>query len=206
LRHAITYWGAKQRLDLLTTFRKRVIDYYAAAHWDPRTNDWVGSEGAPEIRRRINEEMRAITIAMQFVGISTTVDWQPPAATGGLAGRVSLLDNIFNLPRMRLPHSTLTDPLDRAIGIYRSWLGPLWRKLFNPFYWIGWALALIAEVPFRILGAAGFDTTKAEGSFWGKVTKAAIQFVTAVGTVLGVLEKLDLLSPVVSAVHRLFGV
>src|SRR5207249_94638 len=97
------------------------------------------------------------------------------------------------------------DRLDRTIGIYRSWLQPLWRKLFNPFYWFGWVLTWIAEIPFRLLASAGFNVAKAEGSFWGKAAKAMIQFVTALGTILGVLDKLDLLKPVVSALHRLLG-
>ncbi len=209
MRRAITYWGAKKRLDLLTAFRQRVIDYFEAAHWDPHTNDWedsedwAGDEAAPELRQQINEEMRDVSIALHFVGISTTIDYAPPAATGGVAGRIELLDNIFNLPLLRVPHTQLIDNLDRAIGIYRGWLHSLWRQVFNPFYWMGWGLTLIAEVPFRILDAAGFNTAKIEGSIWGKIVKAVIQFVAATGTALGVLEKLDLLKPVVSAVHRL---
>jgi hypothetical protein len=42
-----------------------------------------------------------------------------------------------------------------------------------------------------------------EGSFGGKAAKAVIQVVTATGAALGVLEKLDLLSPIGSAVHKL---
>jgi len=133
VRQSVTY--------LLMTFRQHVIDYFDAAHWDPHSNDWEGSEDAPELRRQINEQIRAVTVALHFVGITTMIDYEPPRATGGLAGRISLVDNIFNLPRLRLPHTQLIDNLDRAIGIYRSWLGPLWWKVFNMLGELGEAVA-----------------------------------------------------------------
>jgi len=163
VRQSITYWGAKKRLDLLTTFRQHATGYFVLAHWDPHHNDWVGGADASKLRQQINEKMRDVEVALHFVGISTEVHYSPPAATGGLAGSIALLDNIFNLPRLRVPLDDLIDNLDRAIGIYRSWLGPLWRQVFNPFYWVGWGLTLIAEVPFRILRTAGFNTGKIEG-------------------------------------------
>ena len=82
----------------------------------------------------------------------------------------------------------------------------MWWKLFNPFYWLGWVLTWIAEVPFRILGSAGFDAAKIEGSLWGKIVKATIQFIAVLAAALTVLDKLDLLDPVVTAVHDLLGV
>jgi hypothetical protein len=202
---SILYWEAKRRLDLLTNFKTRVTDYYATARWDRLSHQWVENNQAKELRRQINEEMREVAVAAHFVGISMTMFYTSPAATGGPAGDISLLDNVFNLPSLRVSHAHLLDELDRAIGIYRSWLGPLWRRLFNPFYWFGWALTWIAEIPFRVLNSAGFNVTQFEGSFLGKTLKAAIQLVTGVGTALTILEKLDLLSSVVSAVHKVLG-
>src|SRR2546427_6946042 len=57
-----------------------------------------------------------------------TIDYEPPRAIEGLAGRISLVDSVFNLPRLHIPHSELIDNLHRAIGICRSWLGPLRRR------------------------------------------------------------------------------
>ncbi len=164
MRRSITYWGAKKRLNLLTTFREDVIGYFETAHWDMYSDQWEGNEGAPELRQQINEHMRAVDAALHFVGISTEVDYAPPAATGGLAGRIALLDHLFDLPKLGVPLDNLVDSLDRAIGIYRSWLPGLRWRVFNPFYWMGWGLTF------------------------------------------GVLEKLDLLDPVVSAVHKLLRI
>lgn len=202
---SIFYWEAKQRLDFLTAYRQKVADYYRNATWDRHSNHWDDDEETAELRRQINEGMRDVAIATHFVGIPMTIEYSPPAATGGLAGTVSLLDNIFNFPNLRLPHTALLDELDRAIGVYRSWIGPLWRQLFNPFYWLGWILTWIAAIPFRLLDAAGFNGVKAEASLWGKLTKAAIQAATGLGAVLGILEKLGYLDPVVWAFHKVVG-
>ena len=202
---AIFYWEAKRRFDLLTAFKDRVVAYYARAHWDLYSHGWVEDDEARELRRQINEEMRGVAVAAHFVGVTWEIFYTPPAVTGGPAGNISLLESVFHFPNLSLSHTGLLDRLDRVIGIYRSWLRPLWRKLFNPFYWLGWGLTWIAEIPFRLLASAGFNVAKVEGSFWGKTAKAVIQFVTAIGAALGVLEKLDLLKPVVSAVHRLLG-
>jgi hypothetical protein len=204
-RRSIFYWEAKRRLELLTAFRQRVVDYYNTAEWDPLSLEWEEDDGARELRRRINEEMRDVTVATLFVGVAMDMYYASPPITGGPAGNISLLENVFNLAHLRVSHANLLDRLDQAIGVYRSWLGPLRRSLFNPFSWLGWALTWIAEIPFRVLNSAGFNVATFEGSFMGKTVKAAIQFVTAVATALTILEKLDLLSPVVSAVHKVLG-
>jgi len=202
---SIFYWEAKRRLDLLRAYRQKIVDYYANAHWDPYHQYWDDTEETSELRREINEGMRDVAVATRFVGITTEIYYAPPPAIGGIAGNMSLLDNVLNLPRFQISHTDLLDQLDQAIGIYKSWVGPLWRKLFNPFYWIGQGLSRIAEVPFRILDSVGFNGTRAEGSVWGKLAKAVIQFGAGIGTVLTILEKLDLLKPVVAAVRTIFG-
>ncbi len=59
-----------------------------------------------------------------------------------------------------------------AFGFWERPPEPLWRRLFNPSYWIGHVIGWIADLPFRILRRAGFDTDKAEASTWGKTVKA----------------------------------
>jgi len=172
---AIFYWEAKRRFDVLIAFREKVDEYYAGAVWDRHALQWDDSDDTSQIRQWINQQLRDVVIATHFVGVSTEIDYAPPPAIGGLAGRISLLDNVFNLPRLMLPEAMLFDELDRAIGVYKTWLGPLWWKLFNPFYWLGWALYWVASIPFRILDAAGFDGAKAEGSLVGKIVRLLIQ-------------------------------
>lgn len=180
---SIFYWEAKERLRTLEQFRDDVEAFFQQAHWNPE-EDWVQDDGAKALRRRINERLREAEVACYFVGVGQPLDYAPPPAVGGLAGQVDLFRNIFNFPRLRLPIELLTDELDRAIGIYRSWLGPLWRKLFNPFYWIGRLLEAISRIPFRILASAGFDLDKAEGSLLGKIVSAIIQFAVALAAII----------------------
>lgn len=74
MQQAIFYWEAKRRFDLLTTFRKRIVDYYARARWDRNTNELGGREDAREIRRQINEEMYAVGVAAQ-APLATCRSW-----------------------------------------------------------------------------------------------------------------------------------
>lgn len=171
---SIFYWEAKRRLELLTAYRQLVNDYYNQAEWSPFA-DWEDTEESAKIRQGINEGMYVVRLALNFVGITTVMYYAPPPAVGGIATDMALLDNVFNLPRFQIPHTKLLDNLDQAIGIYREWVPLLWRKLFNPFYWVGWLLYWIASIPFRLLDAAGFDGARAEGSLVGRIVRLLIQ-------------------------------
>src|SRR4030095_10448584 len=95
---SLFYWEAKRRLDLLTAYRQRIADYYEKAKWDRSSGRWHDDEERRELPHQINEGMRDVAVAAQFVGISTDIYYAPPPAVGGIAGNISLLDNVFNLP------------------------------------------------------------------------------------------------------------
>lgn len=200
-RGSIFYWEARRRLGVLEQFRRNAERYLQFATWTPH-GGWHEDDNARSLRQQLNEGVHDVRAACSFVGVATHVYYVPPPITGGVAGDIDLLENFFNLPRFQIPQQQLLDRLDRAIGVYRGWLRPLWWRLFNPFYWIGQLFARVAEAPFRILAAAGFDASRVEGSFWGKLTKAVVQFLAATAALLTVLEKLDLLGPAITAIKR----
>jgi hypothetical protein len=45
------------------------------------------------------------------------------------------------------------------------------------------------RLPFRVLGAAGFDASKAEGSIWGKVVKVVLFLATVIPAVGIVVDR-----------------
>ncbi len=180
---SIFYWEAKRRVELLTAYRQLVNDYYSQVEWSPLA-DWEDTEESSKTRQAINEGMYVVRVAINFVGITTVMYYAPLPGMGGVATDMALLDNVFNLPRFQIPHTKLLDDLDRATGIYREWLRPLWWKLFNPFYWMGWLLYWIASIPFRLLDAAGFDGTKIEESLAGRIVRATIQIVVTAAAVV----------------------
>ena len=183
---SIFYWEAKRRVALLTAYRHLVDDYYNQAEWSPLA-DWEDTEESSKTRRSINEGVYVVRIALNFVGITTVMYYAPPPGVGGIATDLPLLDNVFNLPRFQIPHTKLLDDLDRAIGVYREWLRPLWWKLFNPFYWMGWVLYWVASIPFRLLDAAGFDGRQIEESLAGKIMRATIQVMITIAVIVRAL-------------------
>ena len=199
------YWEAKRGLDFLRRFRQKVVGYHNNAEWDDIGNDYDENPEGVKLRQEINEDLAEATEACQKVGQSTIVYYSPPPATGGLQGDVDVLTNIFRLPSLGMNTNQLLDRLDRAMGVYRYTVSYLWRRLFNPFYWIGKGLALIGSIPFRVLRIAGFKIEQVETSLTGKLVKFLISFVTLIYFSLAILEMLDLLAPVVAAVKRIQG-
>ncbi len=195
------YWEAKRRYEFLKRFREKVVAYDNNAQWNYDDNDWDENEEAVRRRRQVNEDMAEVTTACQEVGHSTIIHYSPPPLIGGFEGEIDVLTNIFRLPSLGVDFAQLLDRLDRVIGVYRWHVSHLWRQLFNPLYW----LALIGAVPFRILRRAGFNVERAETSLFGKLVKASISFLTLIYFSLAILEKLDLLAPVIVAVKRLGG-
>ncbi len=68
--------------------------------------------------------------------------------------------------------------------------------MFNPFFWLNWLLLKIIRIPFRILGAAGFNSDKSENSVGGRTVKAVSGFVVFVSALLAVLQVLGWLDPI----------
>jgi len=199
------YWEAKRGFELLKRFRQKVVDYDNNALWNDYDNDYAENQEAVSLRQQINEDMPEATTAIQKVGHSTIVYYSPPPATGGIQGDIDVLTNIFRLPYLGMDTTQLLDRLDQAIGAYRYAVSYLWRRLFNPFYWIGKGLALIGSIPFRVLRIAGFNVERAETSFFGKLSKALFSLAVLISALLSILENLDLLAPFIAAVKRLGG-
>src|SRR5260370_41709162 len=88
------------------------------------------------------------------------------------------------------PGSKVIDSLDRAIGDYTRLESKLRRNLLNPLYWLRLGFVNLIGLPFRVLGAAGFDSKALEQSVAGKVSKAILGFVTLVAAVLEILNLL----------------
>ncbi len=119
-----------------------------------------------DLRSKIN---RAVPIVISFinqVGEPTTVHYAPPPAVGGLAGQIDLLQNIFN-PTLSDIRQHVLDLLDRSLGRYDYLIRYRWRNWINPLYWIG----QVIRFPFKLVAFAGFDATKVEFSFFGKIYK-----------------------------------
>jgi hypothetical protein len=176
------FWECRRRLELLIRFRGLALSYFR----NIQPADWMAGPGMPPTenetaaisRMAINKLMHDLTESFSLIGIDPSVRWTPPPLIGGYVQSVDVITNMFGLWRFQIPPSALFDNTEQAIGTYERECRRLRYKIFNPFYWAGLLIVEILRLPFKLLGAAGFNAAKAENSLPGKM------FKLAVGTVL----------------------
>jgi hypothetical protein len=76
---------------------------------------------------------------------------------------------------------------------------PVTRTAFNPLYWLGILVVWTLRLPFKLLGAAGFNATKVEESFFGKILKLiwglGLGFATFIPAILETADHWDKIRP-----------
>jgi hypothetical protein len=172
------YWECKRRLALLRRFRVLAFDYFENiqhAHWmaggaPPSMND-----KAQKARHEMNHIMGDVVLSFDLLVIPHVVFYQPPH--GGYAQTLDVIVNAFDLYSFQITPHKVFDCTDRAVGAYESECRRLLRKSFNPLYWLEVLIVWFLQLPFRLLGAAGFDAGKAEHSLWGKIFKVGLGLV-----------------------------
>ena len=141
-------------------------------------------------RREINLMMHKARTFVRGARIGYTVTWTAPPLVGGRSHRVDLLGDLFGLYRYEITPKYVTDLLERAIGVYQADRQNALIRSVNPFWWLMKVLLELARVPFRILGAVGFDEERTERSLLGRITKAVIVAIPVIASVLAIAESL----------------
>jgi len=187
------YWEARSRLAEVRAFRALVHEYFSNTARDNtyrRTRHPL--KDLSEVREQINKDIPAAVRNCYKVGQPVSVDYIHPGR--GVKGQVNVIESIWGLDNMQIPVSTVFDYLDRAIGIYEEQVKILRRQRWNPFYWLRLGFLWFIGLPFRLLGAAGFNAPAIEASLGGKIVKAFIGFaVSIVAFASALLQALSLL-------------
>ncbi len=162
----------------------------------------VQTDESHGIRDQINLRLRDALESCQQAGESMTVFY----TYGGYQSPLNLLREFFDLRNTyHISPSKVLDGLDRAIGEYQRRKNRLYWQMFNPFFWLYSLLVKVIGIPFRILGAAGFDEVKIERSRAGKVVKAIVGFVVTfilfMAALLTILQILGWLDPTIKFIH-----
>jgi hypothetical protein len=186
---AVLYWECKRRLKELREFQQLVHSYFSNTGFDSMGRRHENAD-AREARARINLQVPEVVRSCARIGHSLTLSYNSPQH--GFAGEINLITNLFNLDRQRIPASKAFDFLSRAIGDYERLETRLRRQSWNPLYWIRLAFLALLSLPFRILGAAGFDARAMEQSLIGRLFKAVEGFVIFLAALLQVLSLLGL--------------
>ena len=197
----ILVWENERRLNKLAEFRQLVIEYFnnIDVGWisDRKTENEVAQMARVKISR-IMDDVHSIILGSKIKPILTRVS---APAVGGRATPIDLILNIFNLDELEINPNDALDFIDRAIGIYESNHKSAFFRIFNPFFYLGWFLDVISDLPFVVVGKFGFNQRKMKTSLIGRFVKG-IMFLAPF---LAILHYLDFLEPVKQFVHKLLG-
>jgi hypothetical protein len=198
-------WENSRRLTKLAEFRDLVIQYFDNSRAEWMVDERIEKPEAGAARVDINRMMDEVHDILLYSGINPSIRYTPPAVIGGYIQNIDLVQNIYNLHRFRISPNNLLDFIDRAIGIYERNERAAFLRAINPFFYLGLVFDFVARIPFVLVGRMGFNRKKAEESLPGRVVKGAVYIITALASILTVLQLLDYLGPVKLAVKNLFG-
>jgi hypothetical protein len=182
------YWESKRRLGELSKFRALVRAYFDDTAFDTRGRRRAMTD-LRERRKTINASLPEAVRSCYRVGQSVSVQYIHPHYG---AGSVNVIENIFSLDEKRIPVAMVFDYLDRTIGEYERVTAKLKKQSWNPFYWLRLGFLALIGFPFRILGAAGFDSRAIEQSLPGKVVKSVVGLVVFLSALLQAIYYLGL--------------
>ena len=189
-------WENNRRLDKLIEFRHLVIEYFNNSRAEWMVDERIEKPKAEEARVKINRMMDEVHDIIFYAGINPSIRYTPPPAVGGYIQDIDLIQNIFNLHRFQIAPKYHLDFIERAIGKYESNAGPAIRRAINPFFYVGLVFDLVARLPFILIGRVGLNRKKAEQSLLGRLIKGVIYIITALASLLTVLQLLDYLEPI----------
>jgi hypothetical protein len=138
----------------LRLFRELVEIYFERSERDVHDvpMDW---EGAQSARSRINQMLPRVIQMVRAAGLGGSVETAATTDPGLALGRVELLQRIFSARNGEVLAQEILDVLDMALGVYEGGRLMALARTVNPLHYAGTALAFLARVPRRILGALG---------------------------------------------------
>lgn len=184
------YWECKRRRELLRQFRVLAFDYFEniqLAGWMSRGTPPIMNEKAQKARHEMNNIMEDAVLSFNLLRVPHHVVY------GEYAQKVDIIGNIFALYQFQIDSQVAFDSIDRAIGAYENECQRLLRMSLNPFYWLGMLIVWFLRLPFKLLGAAGFDATKAENSLPGKVIKLVMGLATFTAAIVKIADDWDMI-------------
>jgi hypothetical protein len=191
----ITAIENSRRLQVLTEFRGLVIKYFNSIKPGHGMGAPIENEAAQMARSEINRLMDDAHKIVLAAGVNPTLTWTPPPMVGGYVHNVDLVINIFNLGRFEISPNLLLDMIDRAFGIYDRNRSAAMVRTFNPLFYFGRALGLLADLPFVAAGRAGMNRQRMEESLLGKLLKLIIYLAGGVASILTILHLMGWLEP-----------
>lgn len=202
----ILIWENKRRVQKLLEFRSDVVEYFSNSKYEWMNRDRVENDKSQAARQKLNRALEYTHDVLICSGTGTRIRYTPPAAIGGYIQDLDLVENIFNLQNYQISPNNLLDIIDRAIGIYESDQSSAVIRVLNPFFYLEIFLDWISMVPFKLLAKLGFNQVKAQESFIGKIFKGLVYLITALASILTVLQLIDHLDPAKELIRKIIAV
>jgi len=182
----ILYWENARRIRELIKFRDQVVTYFNNCEFDRL--EPLENEEAVKVRSAINRSMVEIRDMIIAAGVLPIITYTPPRTVGGYIQNIDMILNIFHVQHYDINPKEITDYLEKAIGVYEKSQRRSKIRIFNPFFYIGFLLDLIAEIPFFLVGKIGFNRTKAESSVIGRIIKGIGYLIPVLAAALTILD------------------
>lgn len=180
------YWECKRRLEQLRRFRVLVFDYFQ----NIQMPDWMSAgvpprmnETAQRARHEINTVMGDVVVSFNLLGVPHVL-----IPSGGVGQGINVVDNIFALYQFQIDSRIILDFIDRAIGAYERECRKLFRMSFNPLYWLQLLVASLLHLPFKLVSAVGFDTSRIEESWFVKLLKLLVALAAFIASVVAIAD------------------
>lgn len=147
---------------------------YTSPRTRKTTIQWQASkiESNVHVRERVvRGALRANRIARRL-GVPIEYTSYPGPAAGGPIIELTLFDATFrDTSHDGVERRFTLDALDQTIGECEANVNAEFWRLINPFCWVKETLILIIRIPFIIIQWSGFDVSKVEDHFLGRVVK-----------------------------------
>ena len=169
------YFGTKKDKQAVEAFLPLVVEFWEI---ESRTSERRArpNEGNPEryqeLREAIARKTPSIIHISRRAGIPDVLHSYPAPAVGGPVIPVNIYESILqDDSHGHIPNQRKLDTLNKLIGQLDGKIEFEFKKVVNPFHWLGLFLEKVLRIPFWLLSKTGFEISKIEDHFLGKLFK-----------------------------------
>lgn len=191
----LLYQNRLSRFRFLIKQYSENIEYY--------DDEVIENDNAKDARQKINLNLANIQKILMSCGVRTTVQHIPPPAIGGYSVSMCLFSNIFGLYKYDIPLQEIFDRIDKALGIYKSDCFWSWLRIFNPLFYFTVVVEYLANIPFVLLGKAGFDQAAIKQSYIGKISELVFKIIVGTSALLSILKYFGILEETLGVFKQL---
>lgn len=169
------YFGTKKDKETVEEFLPLVNEFWEVENrlQGRRTRPEEGdAKRYKELREIIARKTPIVSKISRRAGIPGVLHSYPAPAIGGPVIPVNIYESILqDGPHGHIPNQRKLDTLNKLIGQLDGKIEYEFKKIVNPFFWLGLVIEKFLRIPFWLLSKTGFNISKVEDHFLGKLFK-----------------------------------